>query len=189
MIAAQLNQKFGIPDALTFAENNRLVKAIVSTKQANAEIYLQGAHLTHWQPKGQQPVIFTSALGPFEHARPIRGGIPVIFPWFGPRGNGEPGPSHGFARIQSWNLESAHLTNGGELELAFTLEATDLSADLGYSDFLATLRFVIGSSLSMALTVDNAGTQPLRIQDAFHTYFTVGDVRQIRILRRSSCRP
>ena len=40
----------------------------------------------------------------FAPGQPIRGGVPVIFPWFGAR-EGE--PMHGFARLSDWDLHEA----------------------------------------------------------------------------------
>jgi D-hexose-6-phosphate mutarotase len=66
-----------------------------------AEIYLHGAHVTSFQRKDQAPVLFMSQLSRFSEGIPIRGGMPVIFPWFGPR---EGKSAHGFACLQTWDL-------------------------------------------------------------------------------------
>ena len=65
-----------------------LRRAIVSTPLATATIYLHGAHVTEWTPRGQRPVLFTSSRSMFETGKPIRGGVPIVFPWFGPRSDG-----------------------------------------------------------------------------------------------------
>src|SRR5947209_10719380 len=103
MQSGPLQQQLGIRDALRFEDTpGGLVRAIVSTPLAEAEIYLQGAHIAHWSPRGQRPVLFTSAKSLFSPGKAIRGGVPIIFPWFGPRTGGLPGPSHGFARTVEW---------------------------------------------------------------------------------------
>jgi D-hexose-6-phosphate mutarotase len=63
---------------------------------------LQGAHLTAWQP----PVLFTSPNSAFAPGRAIRGGIPIIFPWFGANRHAPAAPQHGFARATTWRLDS-----------------------------------------------------------------------------------
>ena len=55
----------------------------IQTPWSVAEIYLQGATVTHFQKNGEVPLLFLSAMSRFEKDAPIRGGIPVIFPWFG----------------------------------------------------------------------------------------------------------
>ena len=86
---------------------------------AEATIYTQGAHLTHWKPAGQAPVIFLSQRAEFVPGKPIRGGVPVVFPWFSERHDGKTGPQHGFARISEWELAAAMLA-GDELHLTWT---------------------------------------------------------------------
>ena len=66
----------------------------ISTIWSSAEIYLQGAHITNFRKHGEPPLTFMSQCSRFTEGQPIRGGIPVIFPWFGMR---EGMGSHGFA--------------------------------------------------------------------------------------------
>jgi glucose-6-phosphate 1-epimerase len=77
---ARLNDEFGIEGVLLFDEHEGLTRASVTTTAASATIYLHGAHLTHWQPTGEEPVLFTSAKSAFQTSKAIRGGVPVIFP-------------------------------------------------------------------------------------------------------------
>src|SRR4029077_10865254 len=74
-------------------------------------IDLPGAHVTRSNKKAEAPLLFTSQCSRFEEGQPIRGGIPVIFPWFGQReGMGQ----HGFARVKTWELkEFAPAPDGG----------------------------------------------------------------------------
>jgi glucose-6-phosphate 1-epimerase len=84
MQAAELTAEFGIAGVLDFAETEHgLVKAAISLDGVAGELYLQGAHLTSWQPPGERPVLFTSPNSAISPGRAIRGGIPIIFPWFG----------------------------------------------------------------------------------------------------------
>ena len=50
---AELTEHFGIPGVLGFhATASGLIYAAIATTAATATIYLQGAHLTAWQPTG-----------------------------------------------------------------------------------------------------------------------------------------
>src|SRR5437879_5964035 len=107
MDLSYLTEHFGIPGVLSFDQHNGLIRARVTAPSASATVYLQGAHLAHWQPMGEQPVLFMSRKSDFAVGKPIRGGVPIAFPWFATDKNqsryeGKPGPSHGFARIQDW---------------------------------------------------------------------------------------
>ena len=91
MQAEDLTAEFGIAGVLDFVETEHgLVKATISLDGISGELYLQGAHLATWQPPGERPVLFTSPNSAFAPGTAIRGGIPIIFPWFAqpPRASG-----------------------------------------------------------------------------------------------------
>src|ERR1039457_4375833 len=79
--------------------NGGLPKLVVTTKSSTAEIYLHGAHVAGFQKNGEPLLIFVSRKSYFAPGKPIRGGVPICFPWFG---NRDGKPSHGFARVTEW---------------------------------------------------------------------------------------
>jgi glucose-6-phosphate 1-epimerase len=191
MDAAALRQQFKVP-GVTFDEVNGLTRVQVTTKAATAAIYLQGAHLTAWQPAGFEPAIFLSHKSDFAVGKPIRGGIPIVFPWFAAdrkkdRIDGHPGPSHGFARIQDWTLESVNIVggkgehNGDTVNLVFTLGPTAMSRSMGYPSFALRLEFDIDMYLQMVLTVTNTGKEVMSYEEAFHSYFEVADIHEVSV--------
>src|SRR5437868_6808879 len=96
----ELNHKFGIAGALTFEPGHGgLTRARINTPTAQGEVYLHGAHVTQFQPRGHQPVLFLSRKSFYQSDKPIRGGVPICFPWFGPRAGDPSSPMHGFARL------------------------------------------------------------------------------------------
>jgi glucose-6-phosphate 1-epimerase len=180
MNVTELAEHFALPGILAFHETpSGLIYAEVTTPHAKATVYLQGAHLTHWQPSydgsAEQPVLFLSRKSDLTPGKAIRGGVPIIFPWFGPRHDGKTGPSHGFARIQDWTLAFAALA-GDDLHLTFTLAPTELSRSLGYDHFRLAFQLVLGRSLTMQLTVANDADTPLVFEEALHTYYAVADI-------------
>ena len=200
---AELQQKFAIPGVLGFEKTaSGLVVARVTAPAAEATIYLQGAHVTHWKPAGQAPAIFVSQRAEFVPDKPIRGGVPIVFPWFSDRHDGKTGPQHGFARISEWEVAFAAMS-GDELHLAFTLAPNELSRSLGYDHFKLGYRVSIGRKLTLEFGVQNdsgnggargggpaaatakadqaAEGAPLVFEEALHTYFEVADVRQVEI--------
>src|SRR6185312_7891134 len=181
----QLNASFAIPGILSFDEHSSLIRARISTPACNGELYLQGAHITAWQPANEQPVLFLSEKSAFAPGKAIRGGIPIIFPWFGPR-TATPenprtdGPAHGFARTQPWKLDfDAYAAD--ELHLSLSLEPTELSRSLGFDNFLVAYQITFGKELKLRLSVANDGNETLPFEEALHTYLQVGDVEQARV--------
>jgi D-hexose-6-phosphate mutarotase len=152
-----------------------------SDRHGRAEIYLHGAQLAAWQPPGQPPVIFLSRNSAFDPAKPIRGGVPICFPWFGPHPNDKQAPMHGFARILPWTLSSVDREAGGPMRAVLHL-AADAAARGGFPhDLGPSLAVAVGRALRMELTVRNVGSAPATFEQALHSYFAVSDVRQVRI--------
>jgi D-hexose-6-phosphate mutarotase len=167
-----------IPGHVYFTDgNNDLPKIVVNTAWSTAEIYLHGGHVTHFQKKGEPPVLWMSQLSRFEDKIPIRGGIPVIFPWFGPR---EGQASHGFARNVDWELKEISQQPDGEIRLRLTMPDCPESALL--PPFKADLWVRVGRTLGMELNVENASdADEFAFDSCFHTYFNVGDIREVSI--------
>jgi glucose-6-phosphate 1-epimerase len=181
MEAAELQERFAVPGVLDFQKTpSGLVAARITAPAGEALVYLRGAHLTHWQPAGHAPVLFLSARTELAPGKAIRGGVPVIFPWFGPRSDGGAGPSHGFARTSEWALAFAAVS-GDEVHLTFTLAPNETSRALGFDHFRLAYSLTIGRSLVLELTVANGGPTPLQFEEALHTYFAVGDVEKTSI--------
>jgi D-hexose-6-phosphate mutarotase len=147
----------------------------------SAEVYLHGAHLARWQPPGHDPVLWVSSRSLFEAGKPIRGGVPICFPWFGPHPTDKQAPLHGFARTQPWTLASAGESADGAT-LAFSLADSEANRGSAWPHpFAAEYRVTAGTSLTLTLDVRNTGALPVTFEAALHTYFAVGDVRQVRI--------
>jgi glucose-6-phosphate 1-epimerase len=177
-----MNHSFDIPNALRFESGpGGLVRAIVSTPRVEGELYLHGAHVTRWTPRGQRPVLFLSSKSLFAPDKAIRGGVPVIFPWFGPRSDGKPGPKHGFARTLPWTLAETRLGDDGAVEMALELAPNNTSRDLGFTDFHLRFRVVFGAALEMELETVNHAPAPLVYEEALHTYFAISEIRQVAV--------
>ncbi len=147
-----------------------LAKIDVETEWSSAEIYQHGAHVTRFQKIGEEPLLFLSEASAFENDRAIRGGIPLIFPWFGGR---EGHPAHGYARLMEWTLEETSVFAGGAVMLRFRLPTTD-SMDLEY-----IVR--IGKKLSLELSVTHTGAGDAVFETCLHTYLHIGDVNTVAI--------
>ena len=149
-----------------------LERLVIDSPAAAGEIYFQGAHLTSWVPKGQRPVLFMSSRSAFAPGKAIRGGVPIIFPWFGARSDGKPGPAHGFARTTIWELKSASLVNEADVAAEFRMAA---------EGFDVRFEVTLGAQLEMVLEVKNTGAAEASFEEALHTYFAVSDVRGIAV--------
>jgi D-hexose-6-phosphate mutarotase len=178
MATTHYQKTLEIPGRVLFSEGKgELPMLEINTPWSTAEIYLHGAHVTHFQVKDQPPVLFMSQLSRFNEATPIRGGIPVIFPWFGPR-EGE--AAHGFARTQTWELKEVSQASTGEVLLRLNLPDSP-SAAL-FPDFTADYWITVGKTLTLQLVVANVSQgHDFTFEDCLHTYFHVGDIAAVSI--------
>jgi glucose-6-phosphate 1-epimerase len=176
-ISEQL-RRLEIPGRVTFMEGNGgLPKIEVNSDQSSAEIYLHGAHVTDFQKKGEAPLLFTSQFSRFTPSQPIRGGVPVIFPWFGPR-EGE--PTHGFARVVSWDLHEAVTLPEGGVTLRFHLP--ELAESAVWPPFSANYVVTFTDTLSMELLITNTSADEVfNFETCLHSYFFVGDINEVGI--------
>ncbi|MGA9777197.1 MAG: D-hexose-6-phosphate mutarotase [Limisphaerales bacterium] len=171
-------RKFEIPGRVTFAGGNGgLPKINITTGRSTAEIYLHGAHITGFQKNGEPPLLFLSAKSHFAPGQPIRGGVPICFPWFGNR-DGQ--PSHGFARITEWQLIKTSASPERAVTLAFALP--QISGYETWKDLRMEFVVTVADRLTMELmTANDACGETLEIENCLHTYFYAGDIAQVSV--------
>jgi glucose-6-phosphate 1-epimerase len=162
---------FNIPGHVQWLDGGGgLQKVRIDTPWSHAELYLHGAHLTHFQKNGEEPLLFMSAASEFHPDKPIRGGVPLVFPWFGGR---EGLPAHGFARTSSWDLTAVDLAEDSSVCIRLALPPRD-GLDIA---FIVT----VADSLKMELVVRNDSARPATFESCLHTYFLVSKIDDISI--------
>jgi D-hexose-6-phosphate mutarotase len=158
-----------------------LPRAVVTAGSATAHVYLHGAHLTHYAGADGHPALFLSERSRFEAGQPIRGGVPVVFPWFGPHPTDGDAPGHGVARTAGWRLLTVDRPDPGTVALELGLDAGEAGDPRGGAGWRLRYRLEIGPRLRLALSVEGPPEAPLRCEMALHTYLAVRDVRQVRV--------
>ncbi len=150
----------------------------ITTAWSTAEIYLHGAHVTNFKKQDEPPLLFLSQCSRFEKNQPIRGGIPVIFPWFGPR---EGMGMHGFARVKAWEVKEVLPAVDGSMTVRFRLP--DCPEASAYPDFTADYIVTVNETLTLELVVTNNSTDAkLEFEECLHTYFAVEDISAATIV-------
>ena len=154
-----------------------LTKVIVTTRVSTAEIYLHGAHVTGFQKNGEPPLLFVSAKSYFAPDKPIRGGVPIIIPWFGNR-DGE--PAHGFARNTGWELVKSSAVADGAVTLHFALP--EIPGRAAWKNLRTEFIVTVADTLTMELVAANDSCdETLEIENCLHTYFYVGEIGAVCI--------
>lgn len=148
----------------------------ITTPWSTAEIYLHGAHVTHFKRHNEPPLLFLSQCSRFEKDAPIRGGIPIIFPWFGKPAD-KPG-QHGFVRLRDWALKSIQSPADGSVTVRLVFPD---SPELTDGKIAVEYVVEINDQLTAELIVTNQSAQPFTFENCLHTYFTVGDIGAVSV--------
>jgi len=157
------------------------------TTEANALVYLFGAHVVRWEEKGQAPFLFLSEKALLDGSKPIRGGIPVCFPQFSNFGKL---PAHGFVRNSTWALDEKSCTapesSGDSVSVVLTFRSTAATQAVWDHQFLATYTVTLagaaGSSLTCSLGIENLSAEtPFSFTTALHTYFSIADISKTTV--------
>jgi glucose-6-phosphate 1-epimerase len=156
----------------------------LTTETARLTAYDHGAHVAEWSVAGV-PVVWVSRRAHYGSEAPIRGGIPVCWPWFAAGRDGTASPSHGFVRVAGW-----HLAEQTPTELRWRLTEADVRGLPGVDRFPHRFELVhevelLGGpgseTLEVSCTTLNPGDSPVRVETALHTYLHVGDVQAVQL--------
>jgi len=137
-----------------------------------------GAQVLSWRRAGEE-LLWQASHATFAPGKPVRGGVPLVFPWFGdhPDGDHPDGghPAHGFARNLDWQPAADQPRDGVALQV-------EHAGDPGWPHAVGMrLEVLLDPELHVIWTVHNRGAAPIRFEQALHTYFAVGDVHEASV--------
>ncbi|KAF5313108.1 hypothetical protein D9619_003182 [Psilocybe cf. subviscida] len=149
-------------------------------KGSTVEILLYGATIISWKVADKQGSLqerlFVSSKASLDGSKPVRGGIPVVFPCFGAPTHPDhlKLPQHGLARNQNWSFDSIVMDNSAGVSVRLTLDssANPKNASLYPKEFrLAYVVTLAEHQLSTDLHVENpSATETIDFQALLHTY-------------------
>lgn len=150
----------------------------ITTPWSSAEIYLHGAQVTHFKKHDEPPLLFLSQCSRFAACQPIRGGIPIIFPWFGKPAD-KPA-QHGFARVRDWELKEMAVSPDGTVTVRLRMPECGESPECPACavDYLVT----VSDTLTAELAVMNRSAREFTFENCLHTYFAVGDIGAVKVV-------
>jgi glucose-6-phosphate 1-epimerase len=178
-----LNSLYSHAGYVTFKEGpNGFPIALITTPHATAAITPYGAHLLSYRfTFDSNDLLFLSDNAIFKEGTAIRGGVPICWPWFGPDPQKLGRTDHGLARTRMWNVISTDLLADQECSITFELSNTPETYTLWPHHFQLILKLTVGKSLTLELTTHNLGDTPMKLTQALHTYFGIGDITQTKI--------
>ena len=159
----------------------------VNTAQASATIALHGAQILSFKPhNSSHDLFYLSEESTYQQGKAIRGGVPLCWPWFGDDPVDLGRPAHGFARNLFWEVLDCQLHND-VAEITLGLESTATSKQWWPGEFRLRKKIIISDQLAIALTTENRGEIAFSISQALHSYFLVGDIKQVKIDGLADC--
>ncbi|HCM61707.1 MAG TPA: D-hexose-6-phosphate mutarotase [Morganella sp. (in: Bacteria)] len=162
-----------ITPSLSQRQMGELPVIVIDHPKVRAAVSYQGAHVLAWQPaEAEHPGLWLSENSAFTPGVPVRGGIPICWPWFGP----VQAPAHGFARTMQWDF-TAHNENEDGVFLTFTLRDSAETRKIWPHEFTLIARIRLGETCEVELEAYGQ----YQATAALHSYFTVGDIAQISV--------
>ncbi|KAI9834672.1 MAG: hypothetical protein M1826_000074 [Phylliscum demangeonii] len=193
--AIPLSPSFPVP-RVDFSDDHGRLKATLVTGES-IEVLLYGATIISWTTHGREH-LFLSDAAHLDGSKPVRGGIPLVFPVFGPppaQGATARLAQHGFARSSRWEFlnrstsESAskagRAPGDSSVTLDFGLSASQLTAEARQAwpyDFALIYSVTLGrDGLETSIQVRNEGREPFDFQVLLHTYLRVEDIAKTTV--------
>jgi glucose-6-phosphate 1-epimerase len=155
-----------------------------------ATLLLQGAQLIEFTPIDRtNNLLWLSDTAEYIKGKPLRGGIPICWPWFGNLDQNpeaiqhqirEPANAHGFVRSLPWQVvsinESCH-----QVDIVLALTSNEKSKAFWPFEFTLEARFSFSKKLEVKLTTTNTGSKAFAISQALHTYLPTTDITKTYI--------
>lgn len=166
--------------SLKFVPKEERQEQVVLARQleSSANVQLHGATVTSLTLNGCDR-LFVSEKAVFNNKKAIRGGIPVIFPQFGPW---DLGAQHGFARTTPWVLTDKQTDPKKEVLCTFELEDDLETRSIWNHKF--KIKYTVALKKKNAVfdfSVTNTGLAKLEFTCLLHTYFRVDDIANVSI--------
>lgn len=179
----QLNRNYGIGEQVVFAEGEDGLPFIhISNDKASALISVYAGQVLAYQPRGvQNDLLFLSKRAYYQAGKAIKGGIPICWPWFGPDPEGLGRSAHGFVRNRMWDVIESSATPDGNIRIVLGLTSTGETQSIWPRSFVLRLEITVGNTLNLELVTRNSGSQACTITQAFHTYFSIGDIHHTHV--------
>jgi len=184
----QWNEQFGIKGQVVFVEGPGGLPVVeIHNDLGEASVALQGAHVLGFRARGQQPLIWMSDAARYAPGKSLRGGVPICWPWFGPHLSEPSLPGHGPARTEDWKPAGSEALADGRTRVSFEFVDSDRTRQMIGHKLAAQLHVTVGCNLQLELETTNLDDRPYTLSDALHTYFLVGDVREVHIEGLHDC--
>ncbi len=145
-----------------------------------ATVACLGATVVDYRDAAGDEVLWVSPSSRLDGNRPIRGGVPVCWPWFGAHPTDPSLGAHGFVRHKTWQVE--RLSHDGDQAIAvLTIRDDETTRRIWPHPFRLTLTVTLNDRLHIELTAENRSKDEWHVSEALHSYFHVDDACDSRV--------
>ena len=184
------------PNAGDGKENDYVTISLKDDKSketiSEVKIHTFGATVVSWKVKGSEK-LFLSKFAKLDGTKAIRGGIPLVFPQFGPGAMKQ----HGFARAMRWSVKENSLK---ESSVTLVLKNNDATTKDPWNwqhkfclEYTVSLNKDKPNAMENSLKIDNNndasdnGKGSFDFTVLFHNYFSVTNVKDVKLDGLPSC--
>ncbi|MEM8783438.1 MAG: D-hexose-6-phosphate mutarotase [Planctomycetota bacterium] len=149
-------------------------------------LYPHGATLTGVRFGDGPPLLYLSPTAVLDGSKPLRGGVPVCFPWFAVHPSDPDAAKHGTVRNKAWDIEYARYADPADagspaFDALLTTRTDPWEIAYRVCAFRSDADRPATGSIQLTVTVTNQSQEPRAFELALHTYFAVGDVRRVHV--------
>ncbi|GMG36729.1 unnamed protein product [Ambrosiozyma monospora] len=162
--------------------DDRVILTSESNSKTQLTILNYGATVISWKINSEEQ-LWLSTAAKLDGSKPVRGGIPLVFPVFGKsQAEGfKELPQHGFARNSTWEFLGQTKANPPTVQFALSPELANPDVyskwDQGDNDFTLLLTVELDDEeLKTTIEVENTDKKAWKFNWLFHTYLRVDDI-------------
>lgn len=173
-----------MPTMIASSSWQGLETLLIDTALARCEIALYGAQVLSFVPRSDGRDLLWCSPARLAPGRPVRGGVPVCWPWFAKQDRPADAVQHGFVRRMDWRVSVCAERPDGQVRVVLSLEpdAGGWPEGGGWpATCVPELELRVGDALELSLRTVNRSEETVVLTQALHTYFRVGDVRAARV--------
>jgi len=181
---------FKFDSTMPATTENDITTIVHATSGASCKIHSFGATVLSFVSADGRENLFVSPKAKLDGTKAVRGGIPIVFPIFGPPSHPADStmPQHGFARVNRWELVSTY-DREDSAGATYQLELKDVTAGRGENNPWSVQQSKVDGTdckltyeiriearqLTTTLVIQNTGTDAFDFQCLLHTYLNVDD--------------
>ncbi|KAM2227793.1 hypothetical protein ACFXTI_014566 [Malus domestica] len=151
---------------------------------ASVRVSLHGGQVLSWKTERNEELLFISSKAIFKPPKAVRGGIPICFPQVGTGSLDH----NGFARNRIWAIDNnppplRPNDSNGKAYIDLLLKPSDDDMKIWPHSFEFRLRVSLAAEghLTLISRIRNINCKPFSFAFAYHTYFSISDISEVRI--------